>query len=73
MATAVYEMCRSNPRSMALYQSLPGFVAESPEQNKNQIQEPTNPKEPEGEKPDYPGTRFANVETMDAELTEEKA
>ena len=58
---------------MVLYQILPGFVAESSEQNKYQIQEPSNPEEPECKKPDDPSTRFANIEPMNTKFPKEKA
>lgn len=73
METAVYEMCRRVFWIMVLYQILPGFVAESSEQNKYQIQEPSNPEEAECKKPDDPSTRFANIEPMNTKFPKEKA
>ena len=56
-----------------LNQTLAGFVAETAEENEDQIQDPADAEETGGEEPDDTGADLANIETVDAEVAQKQA
>ena len=61
------------PNWVQLNQVLTGLVPEASEDDENQIQKPADPEEADCEQPDDAGADLANIETMDAETTQEQA
>ena len=61
------------PNWAQLHKTLTGFVAEAAEENEDQIQDPADAEETGGKQPDDAGADFADVETVNTEVTQEQA
>lgn len=61
------------PNWAQLHKALTGFVAETAEENEDQIQDPADAEETGGEEPDNAGADLAHVEAVNAEVAQEQA